>query len=60
MQVSKTCYLMCYRIGIAKKLLQGNGSKLYEIALSVGYSDVAHLSKAFKTIEGISPGQYKA
>ena len=51
---------MCYRIGIAKKLLQGNGSKLYETALSVGYSDVAHLSKAFKTIEGILPGQYKA
>lgn len=60
MQVSFSRYLMCYRIGIAKKLLQGNGSKLYEIALSVGYSDVAHLSKAFKTIEGISPGQYKA
>ena len=60
MQVSLSRYLMCYRIGIAKKLLQGNGSKLYETALSVGYSDVAHLSKAFKTIEGILPGQYKA
>ena len=60
MRVSFSRYLMCYRIGIAKKLLQGNGNKLYEIALRVGYSDVAHLSKAFKTIEGISPGQYKA
>ena len=45
---------------LAEEIVQGNGSKLYEIALSVGYSDVAHLSKAFKTIEGISPGQYKA
>ena len=60
MQVSFSRYLMCYRIGIAKKLLLDSSNKLYSVALRVGYSDVAHLSKAFKTVEGISPGQYKA
>lgn len=60
MQMSFSRYLMCYRIGIAKKLLLDSNNKLYSIALRVGYSDVAHLSKAFKTVEGISPGQYKA
>lgn len=52
-------YLMRYRIAVAKEKMNNQQYKMYEIALSVGYSDLAHFSKAFKTIEGISPGKYR-
>ena len=52
-------YLMRYRINIAKEKLRNPEAKLYTIAESVGYSDLAHFSKAFKLIEGVSPGKYR-
>lgn len=52
-------YLMRYRMAVAKEKMSNPKYKMYEIALSVGYSDLAHFSKAFKTIEGISPGKYR-
>lgn len=59
MDESFSRYLMRYRINIAKEKLRNPEAKLYAIAESVGYSDLAHFSKAFKLIEGISPGKYR-
>lgn len=52
-------YLMRYRVEIAKKQLCNPKNRLYEIAEAVGYSDLSHFSKAFKLIEGVSPGRYR-
>lgn len=59
MDESFSRYLMRYRINIAKEKLRNPEAKLYTIAESVGYSDLAHFSKAFKLIEGVSPGKYR-
>lgn len=59
MDESFSRYLMRYRINIAKEKLRNPEAKLYAIAESVGYSDLAHFSKAFKLIEGVSPGKYR-
>ena len=34
--------------------------KVHEIALMVGYGDVAHFSKNFKKAVGISPMEYRS
>lgn len=52
-------YLLKYRIAMAKKLLRGTHLKIYEIALEVGYHNVAHFSKSFKQITGITPIKYR-
>ncbi|MDR0518765.1 MAG: response regulator [Clostridiales Family XIII bacterium] len=52
-------YLQKYRMAMAKKLLKDPQYKIYTIAKMVGYSDVAHFSKAFKQIEGVSPMKFK-
>lgn len=59
MNESFSRYLMRYRVSIAKEQMKNPNAKMYEIALSVGYSDLAHFSKAFKLIEGIAPGKYR-
>jgi len=52
-------YLLKYRIAMAKKLLRGTHLKIYEIVAEVGYNDVAHFSKSFKQITGITPIRYR-
>ncbi len=52
-------YVQKYRVKISKKLLLDPQYKIYNIAKMVGYSDVAHFSKAFKQVEGISPMKFK-
>ena len=52
-------YVQKHRIKVAKKLLLDPQYKIYNIAKMVGYSDVAHFSKAFKQVEKLSPMEYK-
>jgi len=52
-------YLLSCRIDRAKHLLRNTHSKVYEIALQVGYSDTAHFSKLFKQYTGQTPNQYR-
>lgn len=59
MQESFSRYLMRHRITLAKKMMRDPANKMYKIALAVGYSDLAHFSKAFKIIEGVSPRKYR-
>lgn len=51
-------YLNQIRINRAKTLLNGD-MPLTAVAQAVGYADQSHLSKAFKRVVGITPGQYR-
>ncbi len=48
------------RIQKAKTLLMEPELKVHEIAQAVGYGDVAHFSKIFKKITGVSPMEYRS
>lgn len=47
------------RMERAKALLADPGLRIHEIAEQAGYSDVAHFSKSFKRLEGMTPGEYR-
>jgi AraC-like DNA-binding protein len=49
-----------YRRDRASKLLRGAGHSILEIAYSLGYSDPAHFTRAFKRWTGASPKSYRA
>lgn len=48
------------RFDHASKLLRDTDSKIIEIALSSGYGDHAHFTRAFRRMTGVSPRQYRA
>ncbi len=52
-------YLLNYRISAASAMLRSSNATVKEIALSVGFTDVAHFSKSFKRITGHSPKSYR-
>lgn len=52
-------YLIHTRIEQAKILLLSSGLKNYEVAESVGFTDVNYFGSRFKKIVGMSPKQYK-
>lgn len=52
-------YLILQRIEKVKELLVYNEQTLNEIAYMLGYSSVAHLSRQFKSVTGLTPSHYK-
>lgn len=56
---SPKTYITEYRINQAKKLLSETELSIAETALAVGYSDSFAFSKAFSSILGISPSEYR-
>lgn len=48
------------RMRRAKQLMRETSDTLAEIALSVGYSDQAHFHRAFSSVEGMAPGEWRA
>lgn len=52
-------YLIHQKIERAKELLVYDESSLTEIAYQLGYSSVAHLSRQFKKITGMTPSVFK-
>lgn len=50
-------YLVARRIRRAKRLLEA-GQPAAQVAVECGFSDQSHLSRAFKRIMGMTPGQY--
>lgn len=60
----KTCltteqFLLCYRLGAAKKLLLKTDNTVSEISDATGFKEVAHFSNSFKKHFGQSPSQFR-
>ncbi len=52
-------YLTSQRIEKAKELLEDVDSKIYEIAIKVGYDDQRYFSQVFKKYTGYTPKEYR-
>jgi AraC-like DNA-binding protein len=52
-------YMILQRIEKVKELLVYDELTLNEISYELGYSSVAHLSRQFKSITGLTPSHYK-
>lgn len=52
-------YILEYRIKKSVELLSIPKLKIYDIANMCGFSDIAHFSKTFKQIMGMSPHKYR-
>jgi AraC-like DNA-binding protein len=52
-------YIILQRIERVKELLRYDELSLKEIAFSLGYSSIAHLSNQFKNVTGLTPTQFK-
>ncbi|MBU2062755.1 MAG: AraC family transcriptional regulator, partial [Bacteroidetes bacterium] len=52
-------YFIAQKIERAKELLLGNEHSLSEIAYQLNYSSVAHLSKQFKKVTGLTATNFK-
>lgn len=50
-------YLIQYRVRRSKRLLVG-GRPIADVALAVGFSDQSHFGAHFKSVVGLTPGQY--
>lgn len=51
--------LLTERFNMAKYLLQGNNQPVSSIARKVGYDDIYHFSKQFKSVTSQSPTEYR-
>ena len=52
-------YVLEARIRKAKALLLNDDLPLSQVALEAGFCDQSHLTKAFKKVEGKTPGRYR-
>ena len=52
-------YILSYRIAKAKTLFDDTEMSVYEVSELVGFSNTNIFIRAFKKLEGITPGQYK-
>jgi AraC-like DNA-binding protein len=50
-------YLIQTRVRKAREMIAA-GTKLAEVACAVGFTDQSHLTRQFKRITGVTPGQY--
>lgn len=57
--VNFNAYIDQVRVNEAKKLLEQDQMKVYEIAKQVGYSNVDYFHKKFKKYVGTSPAEYR-
>ena len=51
-------YLLHLRLEQAREQIR-RGQQLVEVALETGFSDQSHMTRHFKTLYGITPGEYK-
>ncbi|MGQ3481427.1 response regulator transcription factor [Paenibacillus sp. TY11] len=52
-------YVKRLRIAEAKRLLECQGGKIYEIAATVGFDNAKHFNKVFRELEGMTPQQFR-
>lgn len=53
-------FLITYRMNKAAELLKNSRITVAEVSSSVGYNNQLHFSRAFKSIFGISPREYRS
>ena len=59
LRMSPTGYLRSVRVHAARQLLTTTSRSLAEIAVAVGFTDQSHFTKRFRTVTGITPGEYR-
>lgn len=59
MGVTPIVYLTRYRIARARALLETTARSVTEIALAVGFTDLAHFSRTFHREVGVTPNAYR-
>lgn len=52
-------YIQGKRIDLARQLLAGTDMPVGDLAISLGYSSFSHFTKLFKSIEGMTPSDYR-
>lgn len=52
-------YITTIRINAARRLLEDTDDLLADIATATGFFDQSHMTRAFKTFRGITPGEYR-
>lgn len=52
-------YVQEKRISLARQLLAGTDMPIGDLAISLGYSSFSHFTKLFKSIEGVTPSDYR-
>lgn len=52
-------YIMCRRVEGAKLALQQPGATLSGVAFAFGFSGQSHFTTAFKSLTGVTPGEYR-
>jgi AraC family transcriptional regulator len=52
-------YILRTRIARAKAMLRRHDMSLVDVALSTGFSNQSHFTKAFKKLTGLSPSNYR-
>lgn len=57
--MSFSSYIIDKRLNMAKKLLENDSSKIYEIAKNVGFNDTKHFIKSFKKMFNETPTEYR-
>jgi len=58
-QLSAAQYLMKARVDAAARLLQHTSKSISDIAQQAGFSDQSRLSRLFRRVTGMTPGQYR-
>ncbi|TBL76267.1 response regulator transcription factor [Paenibacillus thalictri] len=51
-------YLQQFRVELAKALLASGEYKISEVAYMVGYGNLTYFSRVFKSVEGVTPGDF--
>ena len=59
LEMSPGRYIMNTRLNAARKLLETTDRLLSDIAQEAGFYDQSHMTRAFKAIRHITPGQYR-
>ena len=52
-------YIMQEKMRLAKQLLANTNLSINMVATRIGYYNFSHFSKAFKKLEGMTPGEYR-
>ena len=58
-RVTPAEYIIRKRIEVAENMLKNTNTPLSEISERIGFYDVAHFSRTFKKLKGVTPSQYR-